>query len=56
MKPTTYKITYSQIFNGQVLTDSFNKTVTSIAELHETAKRIKTDPHVTHVSWERVDK
>lgn len=49
-----YRITYKQMFNGEVLTDSYNRTVSSYGELLQAEQALYDDPHVFSVEWEEV--
>lgn len=50
----TYKITYTQNFNGDILTGSYIKTVSDEEELYEAKANLFEDPHVTNVKWNEI--
>jgi hypothetical protein len=49
-----YLITYKQKFCGEILVDSYVRTVSSYKELFEIEQRLYSDPHVFSVEWEEV--
>ncbi|WP_157051850.1 hypothetical protein [Lapidilactobacillus dextrinicus] len=49
------KVTYTQIYMGERLTDSFTKTVRNIDEARGACERVATDPHVIDVCWSPID-
>lgn len=49
-----YKITYKQLFNDKVLTDSYVRTVSNYGELIGIERRLYEDPHVFLVEWEEL--
>lgn len=49
-----FKITYHQKFNGETLTESYEVSVWSTAELIEIEQRLHEDPNVIYVETEAV--
>lgn len=49
-----YRITYKQRFNGEVLVDSYIKTVRDYGELLKAEQDLYSDPHVFSVEWEEL--
>lgn len=50
-----YRITYKQRFNGEVLTDTYVRTVSDYGELIDIEQRLYADPHVFSVEWEEIE-
>lgn len=50
-----YKVTYKQRFMGEVLVDSYIKTVQSDRELASIEDALYSDPHVFSVNIEAID-
>lgn len=49
-----YRITYKQRFMGEVLTESYIKTVNNYGELIQAEQALYSDPHVFSVEWEAI--
>lgn len=50
-----FKVYYDQEFRGEVLSDSFTKSVNDESELEEVARSLYDDPHVFFVRWEEIE-
>ena len=51
---TKYKVTYKQRFNGEVLTESYIRSVRNKQELHDVREALLSDDHVFNVEFEKV--
>lgn len=54
LRMKTYKITYKQKFDGEILTDSYLKTVNDISEMIDAENALYSDPCVFSVDWVEV--
>jgi hypothetical protein len=50
-----YRISYKQEFNGEILRDSYVRTVRSERELQKAVSALYSDPHVFSVTCEELE-
>lgn len=51
-----YRISYKQEFNGEILRDSYVRTVRSERELQKAVSALYSDPHVFSVTCEELER
>ncbi|WP_170289297.1 hypothetical protein [Metabacillus lacus] len=49
-----YRITYKQEFMGEILQNSYTRTVSNSVELQDAINALYDDPHVFHVDYEEL--
>lgn len=45
------RLTYGQLFNGESLDDSYDKTVSNLAEAERAVNDLLSDPHVKYANY-----